>query len=50
MAGLSLRADLDTVCAFDLLRMKNHVAAGGLNYADFTPEVNGVNIPKLEWS
>ena len=48
LQALSSRQDLDSVCAFDLLRMKNNAIGGGLNYADFNPEIKGITVPKLE--
>ena len=45
LKNLAARPDLDTVCAFDYARMKNHALTGGLGYKDFHPDVN---IPKLE--
>ena len=48
---MQARPDLDTVCAFDYVKMKNYALNGeGLSYADFHPEAKGITIPKLEWS
>ena len=48
LENLSKRADIDTVCAFDYVRMKNFAMGDGLSYADFHPEVRGIKVPKLE--
>ena len=44
LSELSQRADIDTVCAFDLYKMKQF-ATQGLDYADYHPELNNIKIP-----
>ena len=47
---LSKRADLDTMCAFDYLKMKKFALnEHGLNFKDYHPEAQGITVPKLEW-
>jgi hypothetical protein len=49
LEGLQKIPDLDTVCAFDYVRMKKYAMEGeGLKYQDFHPEIKGVTVPKLE--
>ena len=49
LVALQKREDLDTVCAFDYVKMKDHALKGdGLKYQDFSPELKGIKIPKLE--
>ncbi len=46
---LAARPDVDTICAFDYLRMKQYALNGeGLKYTDYHPEIKGIKIPKLE--
>ena len=46
---LSKRPDLDTVCAADYSKMKNWALnGGGLKYADYHPEAQGIHVPKFE--
>mmetsp|Transcript_25225 Transcript_25225/g.39050 ORF Transcript_25225/g.39050 Transcript_25225/m.39050 type:complete len:87 (+) Transcript_25225:25-285(+) len=45
---LAQRPDVDTICAFDHFRMKQHVLNDGLTYQDFNPEIKGIKIPKME--
>ena len=48
LVKLSERPDIDTVCAFDYVRMKTYALQGdGLKYQDFHPEVKGITVPKL---
>ena len=45
---LTTRPDLDTVCAFDYVRMKKFALQGhGLQYKDYHPEVQGISVPTL---
>jgi len=45
---LAKRQDIDTVCAFDYVRMKNHALKGdGLKYQDWHPEIKGITVPTL---
>ena len=45
---LAARPDIDTVCAFDYVRMKNHALNGdGLKYQDYHPEIKGIKVPQL---
>jgi len=45
---LAARPDLDTVCAFDYLKMKKGALEGeGLSYQDYHPEARGIKIPQL---
>ena len=45
---LAQRPDIDTVCAFDYVRMKNHAINGdGLRYQDWHPEIKGIKVPQL---
>jgi hypothetical protein len=49
LAELASRPDIDTVCAFDYVKMKNHALNGaGLQYSDYHPEIRGIKVPKLE--
>ena len=49
LVELSKRPDLDTICAFDYVRMKNHALNGdGLRYQDYHPEIKGITVPKME--
>ena len=49
LAELASRPDIETVCAFDYVKMKNHALNGtGLQYSDFHPEIRGIKVPKLE--
>ena len=46
---LADKPDIETVCAFDYVRMKNFALNGdGLKYKDFHPEVQGITVPKFE--
>jgi hypothetical protein len=45
---LAARPDIDTVCAFDYVRMKKHALEGeGLKYQDFHPEIKGIKVPQF---
>ena len=45
---LAARPDIDTVCAFDYVRMKKFALQGeGLQYQDYHPEIRGINVPQL---
>ncbi|CDW76881.1 UNKNOWN [Stylonychia lemnae] len=45
---LAARPDIDTVCAFDYLKMKQGALEGsGINYLDYHPEARGIKIPQL---
>lgn len=46
---LAARPDIDTVCAFDYHKMKQHALEGtGLRYEDYHPEEKGITkIPQL---
>ena len=46
---LAERPDLDTVCAFDYVRMKKYALEGeGLNFKDYHPEYRGIDkMPQL---
>ena len=49
LKGLQARPDLDTVCAFDYIKMKSYAMDGeGLKYEDYHPEAKGITVPKLE--
>ena len=49
LKALQARPDLDTVCAFDYVKMKNFALNGnGLKYQDYHPEAQGINVPTLE--
>ena len=46
---LDARPDIDTVCAFDYVRMKKFALEGaGLQYQDYHPEIRGITVPKME--
>ena len=47
---LAERPDLDTLCAFDYQRMKQHALKGnGLKMQDWHPALQGINeVPKLQ--
>jgi hypothetical protein len=48
LSALAKRPDIDTVCAFDYVRMKNFALKGdGLKYEDYHPEIKGIKIPQL---
>ena len=48
LTELAKRPDIDTVCAFDYVRMKKYALQGnGLKYEDYHPEVKGIKIPQL---
>ena len=46
---LSKREDLDTICAFDYVRMKQNALSGnGLKMADWHPALHGISeVPKM---
>ena len=45
---LSKREDLDTLCAYDYLRMKNFaLKEHGLHFKDYHPEAQGITVPQL---
>ena len=46
---LAARPDIDTVCAFDYVKMKTNALEGkGLQYEDYHPELRGITkIPEL---
>ena len=49
LEALQKRPDLDTICAFDYVKMKNYALNGdGLKYVDYHPECRGINVPTLE--
>ncbi len=49
LAALAAKPDLDTICAFDYVKMKQYAMAGeGLSYADYHPEFRGIKVPTLE--
>jgi hypothetical protein len=49
LQALQSKPDLDTVCAFDYVRLKNYALNGdGLKYVDYHPEIKGIKIPKME--
>ena len=35
---LAQRPDLDTICAFDYVKLKKHALEEGITYADYHPE------------
>jgi len=42
------RPDLETVCAFDYVKMKKFALEGhGLNYKDYHPSVQGIQVPTI---
>ena len=46
---LSNIPDIDTVCAFDYVKMKKYALEGeGLKYQDYHPEIKGIKVPTLE--
>ena len=46
---LSRRPDLETICAFDYVKMKNYALDGeGLQYADYHPEFKGIHVPTMD--
>ena len=48
LTALAKKEDIDTVCAFDYVRMKNYALNGdGLKYQDFHPELKGIKVPQL---
>ncbi len=49
LKSLQQTPDLDTVCAFDYVKMKTYAMnKNGLHYNEFHPEIKGIKIPKLE--
>ena len=45
---LAAKPDIDTICAFDYLKLKKEaLAPRGLSYDDFHPEARGIKIPTL---
>lgn len=47
---LAKRQDVDTLCAYDYVKMKDFALKGhGLHFKDYHPEVQGITVPKLEW-
>ena len=49
LQALADKPDLETICAFDYVRMKNYALNGdGLKYKDYHPEVQGITVPKFE--
>ena len=48
LEALAARPDVDTICAFDYVRMKTFALEGdGLKYQDYHPEIKGIKIPEL---
>jgi hypothetical protein len=42
------RPDVDTICAFDYVKMKkNALGVNGLHYKDFNPAAQGIMVPKF---
>ena len=45
---LAAKPDVDTICAFDYVKMKNYAMNGdGLKYQDHHPEIKGITVPTL---
>ena len=48
MEQIAQRPDLDTICAYDYVRMKKYALEGdGLKYEDSNPEAKGIKIPDI---
>ena len=50
LQGLLERPDVNTICAYDYLKMKDYALLGeGLHINDYKPELRGVtHIPKMD--
>ena len=50
LQGLLERPDVNTICAYDYLKMKDYALKGeGLHINDYKPELRGVtHIPKMD--